>query len=33
MKKLAIYVHGIGGNAGEAEHYRPLLSGGIPTVP
>ena len=27
MKKLAIYVHGIGGNAGEAEHYRPLLSG------
>lgn len=27
MKKLAIYVHGKGGNAGEAEHYRPLLSG------
>lgn len=27
MKKLAIYVHGKGGNAGEAGHYRPLLSG------
>ena len=26
MKKLIIYVHGKGGNAGEAEHYKPLFS-------
>lgn len=26
MKKLMIYVHGKGGNADEAEHYKPLFS-------
>ncbi len=25
MKRLVIYIHGKGGNAGEAEHYRPLF--------
>ncbi len=25
MKKLVLYVHGKGGNPGEAEHYRPLF--------
>ena len=25
MKKLAVYVHGKGGNAAEAEHYKPLF--------
>lgn len=27
MKKLVVYVHGKGGSAGEAEHYRPLFDG------
>ena len=27
MKHLIIYIHGKGGNAGEAEHYKPLFSG------
>lgn len=26
MRKLAVYVHGKGGNATESEHYKPLLS-------
>ena len=26
MKKLIIYIHGKGGNANEAEHYKPLFS-------
>lgn len=26
MKKLAVYVHGKGGNAAEAEHYKPLFA-------
>ena len=25
MRKLAVYVHGKGGNATELEHYKPLL--------
>ena len=25
MKHLVVYVHGKGGNADEAEHYRPLF--------
>ena len=25
MKKLVIYVHGKGGNADEANHYKPLF--------
>lgn len=25
--RTVIYVHGKGGNAGEAEHYRPLFAG------
>ena len=25
MRKLAVYVHGKGGNATESEHYKPLL--------
>ena len=28
MKRLVIYVHGKGGSAEEAEHYRPLFPGG-----
>lgn len=27
MKRLVIYVHGKGGNAGEVEHYKPLFAG------
>ena len=27
MKKLVVYVHGKGGSAEEAEHYRPLFDG------
>lgn len=27
MKKLVVYVHGKGGSADEAEHYRPLFPG------
>lgn len=27
MKRLIIYVHGKGGNAEEAEHYKPLFAG------
>ena len=27
MKRLVIYIHGKGGNSGEAEHYRPLFDG------
>ena len=27
MKRLVIYVHGKGGSAAEAEHYKPLFSG------
>ena len=27
MKHLIVYVHGKGGSAGEAEHYRPLFDG------
>ena len=27
MRQLIVYVHGRGGNAGEAEHYRPLFPG------
>ena len=27
MKHLVVYVHGKGGSAGEAEHYRPLFVG------
>ena len=27
MKHLVVYVHGRGGSAGEAEHYRPLFDG------
>lgn len=27
MNKLAIYIHGKGGSAAEAEHYKPLFSG------
>lgn len=26
MKKAIIYIHGKGGNAGEAAHYIPLFS-------
>ena len=26
MKKLIIYIHGKGGNASEAEHYKPIFS-------
>ncbi|MDD6052056.1 MAG: alpha/beta hydrolase [Clostridiales bacterium] len=26
MKRLAIYIHGKGGNAGEAAHYQPLFA-------
>ncbi len=26
MKKLVIYIHGKGGNADEANHYKPLFS-------
>lgn len=26
MNKLVIYIHGKGGNAGEAEHYKPLFA-------
>ena len=25
MRKAVLYIHGKGGNAGEAEHYRPLF--------
>lgn len=25
MKKLVVYIHGKGGNAGEAEHYKPIF--------
>lgn len=25
MKQLVVYIHGKGGNAGEAEHYKPLF--------
>ena len=28
MKQLVVYVHGKGGSAGEADHYRPLFAGG-----
>ena len=27
MKKLVLYIHGKGGSAAEAEHYRPLFAG------
>ena len=27
MKQLVVYVHGKGGSAGEADHYRPLFGG------
>ncbi len=27
MKKAIIYIHGKGGNAGEAEHYKPIFPG------
>lgn len=27
MRRIVIYIHGKGGNAGEAEHYRPLFAG------
>jgi len=27
MKQLVVYVHGKGGSAGEADHYRPLFMG------
>ena len=27
MKNLVVYVHGKGGSADEAEHYRPLFPG------
>ena len=27
MKKAVLYVHGKGGNAGEAEHYKPFFAG------
>lgn len=27
MKSMVVYIHGQGGNAGEAEHYRPLFAG------
>lgn len=27
MKKAVLYLHGKGGNAGEAEHYRPFFAG------
>ena len=27
MKRLVIYIHGKGGNAEEANHYRPLFTG------
>ena len=27
MKRLVIYIHGKGGNSGEAEHYKPLFEG------
>ena len=27
MKRLILYVHGKGGSAGEAQHYRPLFPG------
>lgn len=27
MKKKIIYIHGMGGNAAECEHYRPLFKG------
>lgn len=27
MKKLVVYVHGKGGSAAEAEHYKPLFIG------
>ena len=27
MKQLIVYVHGQGGSAGEADHYRPLFGG------
>lgn len=26
MNKLVVYIHGKGGNAGEAEHYKPLFA-------
>ena len=26
MKRLVIYVHGKGGNANEAEHYKPFFA-------
>ena len=26
MKRLVIYVHGKGGNAKEAEHYKPFFA-------
>lgn len=25
MDKVVVYIHGKGGNAGEAEHYKPLF--------
>ena len=28
MKQLVIYIHGKGGDPGEAEHYKPLFDGG-----
>ena len=27
MKRIIIYIHGKGGNAEEANHYRPLFTG------
>ena len=27
MKKIVVYVHGKGGSAGEADHYKPLFDG------
>ena len=26
MDKAVVYIHGKGGNAGEAEHYKPLFA-------
>ena len=26
MKRLVIYIHGKGGNAEEADHYRPIFA-------
>ena len=31
MSRAVVYIHGMGGNAGEAEHYRPLFPGSAVT--